>query len=389
MISNFGSATIKNVVSGTTNEVLLNSDIAFEVTPNSGYGLLSYIVATASKVFNTTSTDLTAKYTSDSIKVTEDKLVDNVLTIALTFDKLLVIDISLGDGIGAIDDSIVSTVDEQKVSHSYKDDKLTVFESSNISMDIKTEKDENGQQYVINNMLINGSSEVGKVTKTSINNKPATEWVNNGEAKVEVQSAKLYNAEDREVKVDNVADAVGTISISVNEENKENVIYVDTQDYPTDNNPDDDTKFIIENSLINFNVTEDDDEYGFIGIKKGGVTTTKDHLGEKYTHSNGVHTLSDQAYTLEMSEAEALMLQKWYTYNNAYNRVIEVEVDSTIKNAQLINTTNGYAYRLSSGMFSTESSEPLYAGEWLVQVISASGGYTVTIEVYKGGSTPA
>ena len=321
----------------------------------------------------------TTEVSCGSEEITEELLKGrSEITITLTFDKISSIDMDLGEN-GSISKVINSNYNGHKVAYVVEGDTLKVFENTELTLQLEAQKVEE-QYYVLHEVQINGEVEATNTLKTEIT-KEVSEIVTDGVANIKVIKAKVYNAEDKVVKDITETKDVATIVV---EADSNDVVNIDLNKVPT-STIDDDTKFVVEDSKVDFTVTENNDDYGFVGIKINNKVTSRDQFNEdEWTHNNSVHTWKQRSYTLELSEAQAVILEKWYTTGNEKGRDVEVEVDDGIS-AKLKNTDIGYAYTLANNIFSS-GDEPLYSGSWQVEVTGATGGFAVTVRVYTSAT---
>jgi hypothetical protein len=365
--NNGGTVKVNGLVQGTTDEIVLGSKITFTATPESGYGLIKYVVA-GNTTYISTSTNLTAVYTSAEITVTEDLLTNNILNIDIIYDKVKSVTVTSNSS--SITNNISSKYEDNRIAHIYKDNVLTVFESSDIILDIEA-KQVSGQYFVINTVITDGNKEVLNTVKTTII-KAANE-VSRG---IEISALKAYNAEDKEVV--SGSQTVGTLEVTPKDNNNKVII--------------DNEKFVVENSKVDIKISvngisPNGEEYGFVGIKIGENTITKDRFDVgvwTYDDAKGEYTWNNQSYSEEMSTVEAILMEKWYTTGNNKGRVVEVNLADGVT-AELTNTDIGYTYLLEGTTFGN-GSEPLYAGNWEIGRINSNTGVRVKVRVYTGTS---
>ena len=389
-------------IEGTTNEIKMNDTITFIATPNSDYGLVKYTVGNSEATYIESSKQLDADFTSPEITIT-DELLGNIapdksnteLTITLVFDKVVTVDMNMDEtNSGAVGYDITTNYEGEKVAHTYDEasNSLTAFEKSTLSIAITANKIDD-QYYVINKLVV-GDEEFTSVNTQTTNINSAILDVSGEGKKISVTSAKVYNAEDREIKDGStVVAVVGVVSGDDDE------VYIDTNTQATETDQDD-TRFIVEDSVVKFNITENNSSYDFLGVEIAQlndngewviVKILKDQLdAEDWTTSTNasnqtVHTWDDQSYTKQLSEAEPIMLEKWYTPGDNSGRTVTVTVTADVT-AELVNTNTNYSYILQNNIFGS-GSDPLYAGDWMVTVTDAvSKTYTVEVRVYTGAT---
>ncbi|MBQ7798591.1 MAG: InlB B-repeat-containing protein [Clostridia bacterium] len=384
VVSGSGSGTLSNTIEGSTDEVELNSDITFTATPSTNYGLAKYTVGTENTTYITSSTDLTAVF-SKEINVTDNLLTDSdsdgikdKLTINLYFEEVITLDITNEGDAGSISNDFITKYENNEVAHIYADNKLTTFKNSTIGLDVEAKK-VGDQYYVVNEITVDGES-------TTINLLNTTTSIDSDASSVSIKSAKVYNADNRQI-TDGTKN-IATVSVEV----KQNYNAVTIED----------SKYVVENSAVNFVITETNSDYDFLGIRRSIVNESgeieyvnvlRDQLNSSEwnistnTDNQTVRTWTEQSFTESLSEAEPLMLERWYEVNNTKNRTVEVTIDSGVS-AKLVNTDIGYSYTLATDIFN-EGTDALYAGGWMVVIDSTTtniSNYDVSIQVYTSGS---
>ncbi len=362
VITSNGNVTINNTISGTDNEVLLNSNITFTATPNTGYGLIYYIVGDSTTYIN--SSDLGANYTSPAITVTEDKIENDVLTITVMFDQIVNIDINITGDEGSLGDGITFTanVNSNAVAHNYSNGQLTAFATSTITYSIEAGTIEN-QYYAIKSVKVNGETISTNVTTAS-----GTYLASELES-IDIQTSKIYEATDKNIVDD--SKTVATVEIEVFDNNELLII--------------NEEKYILEDAQVNYKVTKSDSNYDFLGIMVNGelrLYNQEDASTWDYDENTNTYTWKNQVYSENVSNAEPVVLERWFTPGVTTDKTINVQVDSGI-NAELANTVIGYKYALATGIF-TSGTASLYAGTWQVNLINSNA--SVTISVTRNGS---
>lgn len=377
-----GTGELQDVIAGTGNEVEINSEITFSATPNTNYGLAKYVVAGQPTYITSVKESLTETFTLDTpITITEsligeaDENGDYTITIELDFEEVVTLDVDVDKtGTGSINHNIITRYENNDIVHIYSDNKLTAFKNSTIILDVEAQYDEqNDQYYIVNEVVVGQTSTIVNQTEKSI-----TQDINGlvddegNISTISIKAAKVYEADDRVIS-DNQT-AVATVNIEV--EKSYNAVTIN------------DSRYIVENSTVYYNIVESNEEYDFLGMRVDGKVTLKDQLLAtewSYDSATNTRTWNAQAYDQKMSTAEPVMLQRWYTVGNQYNREVDVKVDSGIT-AKLVNTDIGYSYVLANNIFSM-GSEALYAGNWQVVIDNVSvDSYSVSIKVYTGDS---
>ncbi|MBQ7880548.1 MAG: hypothetical protein IJ358_01735, partial [Clostridia bacterium] len=362
-----GTGVVNNTVSGTTNEVVVGSNVTFTAKPNANYGLIKYVIGNGDAQYISSATSLTAQYTSPSITINDELLNgSNSITITLTFDKVVEIDMTIANNEdGAISNTIESKYEDNTVAHTYKDNTLTVFESSNITIDLSAGKVDN-QHYVINNVAVNGQTEASNTKQTTISTS-VSDLISKEDSSIEIKPAKVYDASDRDV----VNGSTVVAKYSVDADSNDTVMI-------------ESTKYVVEESKVDILITESNTGYGFVGIKIGGVTTSRDQFNaNEWSYANGVYTWESQSFTQDLSGAQPVVLEKWYIPGDTTERSVQVVIDEGI-GAKLTNTDIGFGYTLSNNLFSS-GTEPLYAGNWKVTITSASL-FNASIKIYTSSS---
>ena len=389
-----GSGTISGLIDGTSDQVEINSDITFTANPDANYGLVKYTIHGASDqvVYIDASKNAipTDAFTSPAITINDQLLgndatdvSNNEVVIELTFDKVVTVTVNVdATDTGAISHNIITKYENNEVVHIYDEEShaLTLFESATISLDVQANKDEvNNQWYVVNEVVVGGD----KYTPNMISPDTIDTSVEGlgQDGSITIKAAKVYNADSREVKDgDKVVATVGVVADSNNR------VYIDTQSTPTETS-EDDSVFVVENSIVSITITQENSKYDFLGVVINGKTTLKDQLNaSEWTQTGTSRTWNAQAFTEGISNIEPIMLERWYEVGGDNDTTVEVQVDSGI-NAKLVNTNIGYSYTLSNNIFSS-GTDPLYAGNWEVVVSSATiTNYKVVVEVYNDNNT--
>ena len=373
VINGNGSARVNGCIAETKDgkyEVAIGSGITFTATPEENYGLIKYSIQNNLTYMAKTSTiDLTGSFTSATITVSDTLLgnngydvTNNLITIELWFDQVIVVTLDTDKtSTGAIttDDDDISTIYEGKeVNFRYNSEtkSLTVFESSQITVHVKAEKIAE-QYYAINKYWINDSDTDVRVTEFDIKTNAADL------IQIQVQAVKVFNAETRDVKDGSID--VGSISVTYN-------------DWVTI----DGSAYVIEGTPVNIVIQRDNDNYDLLGIKVAGVVTLKSQFVGKWEHTTNSSTWKAQPYSKELSEMEAIMLEKWCPADEV-ERKVQVRVVNGV-DARLVNTSIGYSYTLADNIFDVAGSvnEWLYAGNWKIVVESANiTNYQVKVTV--------
>ena len=389
-----GTGTIDGLISGTVDQVKINSNITFTATPDENYGLVKYTIKGAEDQVvyidaskNSVPTDA---FTSPTITINdqllgnnENDVSNNEIVIELTFDKVVTVTVNVDEtNTGAISHNIVTKYEDNEVVHIYDEENnaLTLFENATISLDVQANKDEAKDQWYVVNEIIVGED---KYTPNMINPDTIDTSVSGlgQDGVISIKAAKVYNADSRDIM--DKGNKVATVGVVADTNNR---VYIDTQQTPTETTEDDNV-FVVENSVVSLTITQTHSDYDFLGIVVNGKTTLKDQLNaSEWTQEGSTRTWNAQAFTQGLSTAEPIMLERWYEVGNDKGRTVEVQVDSGI-NAKLINTNIGYSYTLSNNIFSS-GTDPLYAGNWEVVVSSATiTNYKVVVEVYTDNST--
>ena len=371
-INGSGTAVISNSLSGSGNKynVRLDSDITFTARPSANYGLIKYSVQNiATYMEKTTARKLTDSFTSDTITVSDTLLgntgksiANNIITIELWFDKIVNVNLDTDlTRTGATSHEISTLYEDKEVNFEYNETTkvLTAFESAKLSVDVTANKI-GDQYYIINKVTIGDQTEGRKALNTVINTdvKTLTEGSN-----VSVQAVKVFNAEDKSVS--DKSASIGTVKVNAN------AVY----EFEISNE-----KYVIENSPVDIKITTTNDNYDFLAIKVNGVVMLKGQFEGAWEHDGDVSTWKGQQYTKELSEIEAIILEKWYTAGDS-GRTVEVQVADGI-DAKLVNTDIGYSYTLADNIFNVSGAESLHVGNWKVHVESANvTNYQVKVTV--------
>ena len=370
-----GNATLEGILSGSQdNEVKLGSTITLIATPSENYGLAKYVLGTENPTYITTSDDLTAEFSKqfdvvDNLLVdTDEDLIKDKLVINVYFEEVVTVDINTEGDEGSISNDFTTKYEQNEIAHIFEDNKLTTFKNSTINLGVKANKI-NDQYYVVNEIVVGNNTSTINLQNTTIE-QGVKELIDSGLSEISIKSAKVYNADNR-----SITDGVATVSVDVEDTN--NAITIDN------------SKYIVENSKVNFVIIENNSKYDFLGMSINGKVTLKDQLNSnEWTVNGNVRTWNNRDFTKDLSNAIPLMLERWFEVNNSDNRAVEVVVDSGIS-AKLVNTDIGYSYTLATDIFKS-GQDPLYAGNWKVVISSATNeNYTVSVKVYtKDSDTP-
>ena len=380
-INGSGTAVISNSLSGSGNKynIMLNTDITFTARPEANNGLIKYSIQNITNYMEKTSSrKLTDSFTSDTITVsdtllgnTRNSVANNTITIELWFDKVVNITLNTdATNTGAIEtkeEDISTKYEDKNVNFEYNSTtkELIAFESAELSVNVKAKKlDE--QYYIINKITIGGTEPQNvKALDTTIT---TTVEDLSEDANISVQAVKVFNAEEKEVS--DKSAKVGSVKVDVN------AVYAFEIE---------DEVYVIENSPVDIQITTNNSNYDFLAIKVNGVVMLKGQFEGSWEHNGDVSKWKAQQYTKEISQMEAIILEKWYTAGDT-SKVVEVEVDEGI-DAKLINTDIGYSYTLADNIFNVAGSESLYVGNWKVHVESANvTNYEVKVTIQEGAS---
>lgn len=359
-----GSVELKNYLKGlssTRYEVLLNNEIYFIATPDTNYGLLNYSINNE-KTYITDSSNLRDAYTSTTIKITEDILINNVLTINVEFAELsdITFEIVGDNGSSAIEFSVKLKAQEQTLAYTYLNNVLTSFKGNDLTYIVTANKIET-QYYVVNSIITTiGESQTTKV----VNLVQKSEQIEIQTATITISVCKVYNSSDKNV-YDN-AKKVATVVIVSQDQNA--LTQIDGENY------------IVEGTIVNYTITSVDTDYDFLGVKVDGELNVYNQSSAtewSYDEITKIYTWKNQQYTMAISNAEAVVLERWYTPGVTTDKTLTVNVGSGIT-AELINVEVGYKYTLSSSVFTTGENS-LYAGTWKVRLVSGSANVSITV----------
>ena len=297
------------------------------------------------------------------------------VTIKLKFEEIVTLDVNVDEtNMGVIDTPVIETkhVDGETVAHTYADNKLTVFKNTTIDLSVQAIQDEeNGKYYVVNKAVIGG--DVKTINRPSY---AISEQVNGladseGTA-ISISAARVYNADDRVI--------VTNITVNLTAEDTANNIpsgYINA------------SKYIVEGAKVYYNIVENNSNYDFFGMKVGDRVIFKADLGETdwtYNDETKTRTWYQESFSEEISTAEPIMLERWYSADETNNREVKVEVSDGVS-AYLDNVIYGkvgQTYTLRNNTFTT-GNEALYAGTWQVRVEGlTANAYTIQVLVYKG-----
>ncbi len=389
--------TITGVENNQNNEVSIGSEISLSADKlGNNVGLLSYKLPGEDIVYNNTS--ITEEYTIEQISVIEELIdkTDKKVVVEVKLDSIVDFKVNINDQDGALGTPDVTTSVDGNVSvaRSFDDGLLKVFESSTIQLNT-TASIINGQYYAVKNIDINGytlqgptvASELTFSKQSLINDEVYNET---GENIITIDASKIFDAETKVLK-DTKNETIATMDIVDISNN--NTVLVDTNDIPTDTISDD-TAFVIENATVNYVITENNSGYGFVGIKiydeAAGTTVTKAKgqlNAHDWTFGNTTHVWNKQPFTKALSEAQAVVLYKWFNPNTTSTSPITVSMPESGVGAELKNFDTGYSYALSNTLFTGTNSQPMFEGEWQVNITQGQG-ITATIQItYVNGST--
>ncbi len=383
--SGSGSATLSGAIEGSTEEVALNSKVKFKAIPSTNYGLMKYTLAVGDKELETNYIETTGTgglhsvFESPEITITkelvgleEGSLDEGMLTIHLYFDKIITIDVVVKESsTGALTPTVTTTVESNNVAHIHdkENQKLTVFESSDIALNVKANKVE-GQHYVVNEVVVGETASVKNAITTDISTSASAL----GDAgTITIKPAKVYNADTRTIE-DESAVNVATVSVALN--NPEDINnYVEISG----------SKYYVEDTKVNITITKTKNNYDFLGVKIGGeVKRTSQLNASDWTFGTTTNIWNNQGFDKDLSTFEPLIVERWYEVGSDTTDV-SVTTDSRIT-AQLVNTDIKSSYILANNIFGA-GDEPLYVGEYKIEVLSATiTEYSVVVKLYKNGS---